>query len=318
MQPTRRILLAALSLVLPASASSLLVLNKFENTLAILDPVDYHVIARVPTGDAPHEVAASTDGRLAFASNYGTGPAPGNSLSVIDLSSQKEIRRVDLGALQRPHGLFYSHGKLYFTVEGSRAIGRYDPAANKVDWLIGTGLIGTHMIVVTPDGNRTYNVNIGSDSVTSTDVATGKMEVIPVGKSPEGISLSPDGKELWVGQNGDGGISIIDTATNKVTKVLQVTQVPIRVRFTPDGKRVLISDPKTGDLIIYDAAARREVKRIPLGGTPVGILVTPDSKRAFVAQNGIGKVAVIDLASMNVIKTLDTGKGPDGLAWAGN
>src|SRR6185369_15902519 len=79
MIPTRWFAAAIVSLGLPAAASSLLILNKFENTLVILDPADYHVIARVPTGDAPHEVVASTDGRFAFTSNYGTGPAPGNS-----------------------------------------------------------------------------------------------------------------------------------------------------------------------------------------------------------------------------------------------
>jgi YVTN family beta-propeller protein len=183
---------------------------------------------------------------------------------------------------------------------------------------MGTGQIGSHMIVVTPNGNRTYNVNIGSDTVTSTDIPSGKMELIPVGKDPEGMDISPDGKELWVGHNGDGGVSIIDTATNKVTSTLRVSQMPIRVRFTPDGKRVLMSDPKTGDVIVYDAASRKETKRIPLGGTPVGVLVTPDSKRAFVAQNGIDKVAVINLETLTVVKTLEPGKGPDGLAWAGN
>jgi len=118
------------------------------------------------------------------------------------------------------------------------------------------------------------------------------------------------------GHNGDGGVSIIDTAANKVTKTVHIGEMPIRVRFTPDGKHVLFSDPKTGDLIAYDAAARQEIKRIPLGGTPVGILVSPDSQRAFVALNGVDKVAVVNLKIFTIEKTLEPGKGPDGLAWA--
>src|SRR5215510_5955731 len=68
-----------------ADQSYLLVLNKAENTLAIIDPQSYEVIARVPTGEGPHEVIASSDGKLAFVANYGTQQILGSSLSVIDL-----------------------------------------------------------------------------------------------------------------------------------------------------------------------------------------------------------------------------------------
>ncbi len=316
MTPLTRTILLAVTFAALAPAANLLILLKSGNNLAILDPNDYHVIARVPVGIQPHEAAASEDGRLAFTSNYGTPQEPGNTISVIDIAAHKEMHRVNLGPLLRPHGLFASGGKLYFTAEGSRAIARYDPAANKVDWLMGTGENGSHMLVVTPDGKRVYNTNIGADCVTSTDLAGGGMAQIPVGKQPEGITISPDGKEVWVGHNGDGGVSIIDTATNKVKQRLQVGQRPIRVHFTPDGKHVLISDAATGDFMIWDAAARRKVHSIALGGTPVGILVTPDSRRAFVAQTEMNKVAVVDLAEGKVIRTIEPGEVPDGMAWA--
>src|SRR5439155_20994664 len=41
---------------------ALLVLNKEENTLAIVDPATKMVVGRVPTGEAPHEVTVSADG----------------------------------------------------------------------------------------------------------------------------------------------------------------------------------------------------------------------------------------------------------------
>src|SRR6478672_10297630 len=78
---------------------ALLVLNK-EGTLAVVNPSTRKVLGRVNTGDSPHEVVVSADGKLAFASNYG-GDTPGNSLSVIDLAAMKELHRVDLGSLRR-------------------------------------------------------------------------------------------------------------------------------------------------------------------------------------------------------------------------
>src|SRR5437667_11903086 len=109
--------LIAVSIVARASLSdhgALLVLNKSESTLAIIDPATLKVLARVPTGEAPHEVAASADGRLAFVSNYGTADRPGNTISVIDIAARKEFKRVDLSPLIRPHGITESNGKIYF------------------------------------------------------------------------------------------------------------------------------------------------------------------------------------------------------------
>ena len=110
-------------------APALLVLHKGENAMAIVDPASGKVVGRVPTGQDPHELTVSDDGKLAFASNYAApGPRGGNTLSVIDIAARKELHRVDLAPLSRPHGLWFSHGKLYFTAEGSMAIARYDPA----------------------------------------------------------------------------------------------------------------------------------------------------------------------------------------------
>src|SRR5438477_6373608 len=119
------ICLAVLSAtLLPAQtpALTLLVGNKEENSLAFVDPASGKVLGRVPTGEGPHEVAASSDGKLAFTSNYGTGQNPGFTISVIDAVNMKEIRKLDVSPMRRPHGLFFANGKLYFTAEANRLI----------------------------------------------------------------------------------------------------------------------------------------------------------------------------------------------------
>ena len=70
---------------------------------------------------------------------------------MIDLAAQKEIHRVELGPLRRPHGLAYADGKLYFTCEVNKLIARYDPAANQIDMLLGTGQDTTHMVALNSD-----------------------------------------------------------------------------------------------------------------------------------------------------------------------
>ncbi|SRR5712692_1768418 len=304
-----------------APTSALIVLNKEDASLVIVDPASGKVAGRVPTGDQPHEVAVSNDGRLAFVGNYGTGPNPGRTISVIDLVGQKELRRVDLGALQRPHGVFFFDGKVYFTAEANKLVGRYDPSANQIDWLMGTGQNSTHMVYVARNGSPFFTANIGSDSISvlerGANPANWNATVVPVGKGPEGFDLSPDGKEIWAAHSQDGGVSIIDVATKKVTQTLNLqTKRSNRLKFTPDAKLVLVSDLAGNELVVVDAASRKEIKRLKLGKSPEGILIQPDGARAYVAVNGDNYVAIVDLKTLAESGRISTGNGPDGMAWA--
>ena len=312
-------LLMTLALCLPAAAQHrLLVLNKSDHTLAVVDPATMRVTGTVGVGRGPHEVVTSADGRTAYVANYGD-QQPNNSLSIVDLATMKETKRVDLGALVRPHGLVMAGGKVYFTSEASRTVARYDPATDKVDWIAGTGQSATHMLVLAPDGRKLYTANIASDTVTAITIgppAPNAIAQIAVGKQPEAIDISPDGRELWVGQNGDGGIAVIDAAGNRVKETFKVGELPIRLKFTPDGKRVLVSDAKAGQIVVIDAAARQVTKRVPMDGVPLGIQLAPDGKRAFIARAQAGRVDVLDMASLEIVASVATGAGPDGLAYA--
>ena len=67
--------------------------------------------------------------------------------------------------MSRPHGLAVAGGKLYFTAEADKKIGRYDPATDKIDWQFETGQNGTHMVLPTKDARTIFTSNIASDSV---------------------------------------------------------------------------------------------------------------------------------------------------------
>lgn len=292
------------------------VLCKTENTLAFVDPGTLKVLGKVPTGIEPHEIALSADHKFAVVANYG-GPNTAGNLSVIDMAGRKEVRKVDLGALRKPHGLMESGGRFYFTVEGNNAIARYDLKADRVDWLVGTGEPGTHMLVVAPGGKKVYTANIGSASVSAIDTTNPKgpmVKRIAVGKGPEGIALSPDGRELWLGHQG-GSIVIIDTATDTVKEKIDTPDAYLRLLFTPDGKRVLAPESKTGALVVYDAATRKEVGRLPIGRFPVGITLDSEAKRAFVSAVNDHKVVVVDLARLAPLGTIEPGQSPDGIVW---
>jgi YVTN family beta-propeller protein len=303
-----------------SSSGRLLVLNKEDATFVVVDPASGSLVGTVPVGQGPHELVTSADGKIAFASNYGTGPAPGHTISMIDVATGKELRRIDVAPMSRPHGLAVANGKLYFTAEADKKIARYDPATDKIDWQFETGQNTTHMVLPSKDGRTLFTSNIGSDSVSIVQQGADRawtQTVVPVGKGPEGLDLSPNGRELWSAHSRDGGVSIIDVATRKVVQTINVgTKRSNRIKLTLDGKFALISDLDAGELVVLDAPGRKEIKRVPLGKAPEGILIAPDGSHAYVAVNGDNYVAVVDLKSWQVVKKLPTGAGPDGMAWA--
>ena len=126
-------LLVAMRVSAQIPSPALLALEKSDNTLAIVDPASLQVVAHVAAGQDPHEVIASDDGKLAYISNYGGEGSTLNTISVVDLVARKALPPIDLGALHSTHGLAFAGGKLYFTAETNKVIGRYDPAKQRVD-----------------------------------------------------------------------------------------------------------------------------------------------------------------------------------------
>jgi YVTN family beta-propeller protein len=330
--------------------AALLALSKQDHTLSIVDPASLQVLARIPVGDDPHEVVASSDGKTAYVSNYGFGAL--HTLTAIDLVRQKPLTVIDLGALRGPHGLDFEQGKVWFTAEAAKAIGSYDPASGNIDWIMGTGQNRTHMLYVFPNGKRIVTTNVNSATVTILEKAEGRADghpqgmppgmgpspngpgsggpppgpppgppggdwqltVIPVGKGAEGFDVSPDGKEAWVANAWDGTVSVIDLAAKKVVETLAANVAGAnRLKFTPDGRQVLITAGSA--LVILDAATRKEVRRLVQVHGSGGIQMQPDGTRAYVACGRDNMVAVIDLKTLEMVGHIDV-RGPDGLAWA--
>jgi len=290
-----------------------------------------NILARVPVGSDPHEVIASSDGKTAYVTIYGGGSL--HELNVIDLVAQRALPNVDTRPLYGPHGIVFVNGKVWFSAEGSKAVGSYDPSTGKLDWSMGTGQDRTHMIYVTDDAKNIYTTNMGSGTVsilTDTLIQPGKMAppgakpredwmqiVVPTARGSEGFDVLPDGSELWTASGVDGTISIIDLNAKKLTtKIEAKVNGANRVKFTPDGKLAFISSLQNGELTIYDTRSRKEVKRLKIGNGAAGIQMDPDGSRVFVACSADNYVAIIDLKTLEVKGKLDVGGTPDGLAWA--
>ena len=331
--------------------SLLLALSKQTHTLAIVDASTLKIIDTVSVGEDPHEVIASSDGKTAYVSNYGGGSL--HIINVIDLLTQKRLDDIDTRPLFGPHGLTFVNNKLWFTVEGSKALGFYNPSTNKIEWAVGTGQDRTHMIYVTNNAKKIYTTNVASGTVSILQdmmVMPGnfppppknasnsnmppprqgnmpppnmqlhenwEQTLVTVAKGSEGFDVSPDSTELWTASAEDGKIYIINLSTKKLEQTIDANvNGANRLKFTPDGKLVFISSLGSGGLFVFDAKTHKLEKNINIGNGAAGILMQPDGARAFVACGPDNYVAVIDLKTLTVVNKIDVGGEPDGLAWA--
>lgn len=329
--------LTLLTLAGAARAATLIVANKAEATVSLVGLPEGKVVATLPVGTGPHEVAVSPSGRLALIANYG-GPGPagaGSTLTLIDLPAAKVLKTIDLGEYRRPHGMvFLDERRALVTSEVNKALLEVDVETGKVTGAVPTGQEVSHMVAVVPDGGRAFVANIGSGSVSAIDLKAKKhLKNIPTGNGAEGIAVTPDGKQVWVTNRAADTVTVIDTASLEILGSQPSAAFPIRAEATPDGKRVLVSNAKSGDLSVFSTADRTLERRVTLeltakeaegrmmgdfgnSSVPIGIEIAPDGKRAYVAHANADQISIVDLESWKRVGSLTAGKEPDGMGYS--
>lgn len=289
------------------------VVNRGGGSVTIIDPATMTVQGTVDAGVDPHEVAISGDGRRAYVSNY--GQSNGTTLTVIDLRNEIVERTVELGLIG-PHGIVERNGKFHFTAERSGAVGRYDPIADRVDWIGQTQGQASHMLAVSPDGSVVYVANVLSGSLSVIPVfgsetrPRAQISTIPFA---EGIALSPDGTEIWMGSAQTGGIAIVDVASETVAAQIADGLPAYRLAFTSDGRYVLAPRGKT--IVVYDAMLRTLERTIVFDGQPLGVIAPAGSNYAYVSTVNPNRVEKLDLTTWTSVGYAQAGAVPDGIAY---
>ncbi|MBW7932035.1 MAG: hypothetical protein H3C62_00210 [Gemmatimonadaceae bacterium] len=292
--------------------------NKRANTVSIVDLATGRGLAELPTPPGPHESAVSHDGRWGVITGYGA-QQPGNTLVLLDLNAHTAVRTIDLGEYRRPHGIAFLPGDSVIaeTVEANQAV-LLVHRERGVLRAIRTGEQTTHQMAVHPAGTLGYTANIRSGSISEVNFATGAVRTLAVAPEVEGIGVTPDGREVWVGSNTAGTISIVDVPSWSVKATLDQGERPYRVTISPDGKLAAAALTIRSRIRLIDVATRREVALMeaPDGAQPVGMTWSPDGARLYVACQGINAIAEFDIATRRLTRTIAVGDGPDGVAVA--
>lgn len=325
-----RFALPLLSLtVLAASAQAqqgrLLVAEKGQQSLAIVDPVSGKVLASIAEGGVTgHEVIASPDGRLAFVPIYGNSGVgkpgtDGRTLTVIDIASQKVVNSIDFGHGVRPHCPLIGpkDGLLYVTTELNQTVTLIDPKTLKIVGYIPTGQPESHMLTLSHDGKRGYTANVGPGTVSVLDIPGRKvLKIIPISANTQRIGISPDDHWVFTADQTKPQLAVIDTTTNSVGKRIPLEGIAYGTAPTPDGRFLLVTLPDQNKIAVVDLKTMQVVRSVAVGLYPQEIVVRPDGKAAYVSCETSNQVAEINLDNWTLTRLIATGKATDGLAWA--
>jgi YVTN family beta-propeller protein len=167
--------------------------------------------------------------------------------------------------------------------------------------------------------DRVYAANQTSNTVSVIDPSTNKLlgvvrlgDPIPGALSAlykgqllvHGLGYSPDGRTLAVVSIGSNSVTLIDTATNKVKKIIYVGRAPHEAFFTPTGRELWVVVRGEDYVSIIESVEMKEVRRIKVANGPGMTMFGPDGKYAFVCSSFSPELAVIDVGSHKVIKRL--------------
>lgn len=294
---------------------SLVVLNKGASTATFIDVASGEILGTLPTGEGPHELAMTGDGRWAVSTDYGGG----NSLTVFDVAQMSVVRTIDLSDFPRPHGALFLPGDTVLAIssESSRSVVFVNPFSGEVVGSIDTAADGSHMVAVTGDGAKVYTGDIGSGTVSELDVATmTKERSFRVPQQPEAITVSRDGSQVWVGSNAEGFVSVVEPRTGEVESPLSGFEWPYRILIVEEKNLVVIPDLRRHVVRFVDYEARADLGALSLPDEgPQGVALTHDKGTLFLSLSQAGQVAVIDLASRQIVRRIDAGPTPDGIGW---
>ena len=307
------------------SKGYLLVANKGDHTLGVIDTVAGKQIATVPEdGTTGHELIASPDGKRAYVPIYGNSGVghpgtDGSLLRVIDLGARKIVGRIDFGHGIRPHCAMIGpkDGLLYVSTELDNSITVIDPKALKILYSIPTGQAESHMFCLSRDNKRAYTANVGPGTVSVLDIRAKKiLTTIPIAKVTQRISISPDDKWVFTSDQTKPQLAVIDTSKNEIAKWIEMPGIGYGSAPTPDGKFLVIALPNKNKVAVIDLKTMTVASAFDVPKAPQETLVRPDGEEAYVSCDSSKQVAVIDTKNWKVEKLIDAGPGADGLAWA--
>ena len=322
MRYTLAILTVAALLPVAAAAQphTIVALSHTDHTIYEIDPASGRLMHTFMATEQPHEGVAAPDGRTYYAA-IPNGP----HVVVLDAATftQKALITSPFFTSSRPNKSASPHGsaltsdgrKLYVGLENADVPGIVviDTATNRVIKKIDVMLRGGHFLAVQPKTDMLYYPMREDHRVLVIDTKTDAVTaIIPIEGGPVGVGFAPNG-EVWIHNDGDGAVHVIDSATNQVVRTLRgLGKGAGRMAVSADGRWAASTHGGSEDVALIDAVTKTVAATIPVGQGPGFPLFSPDGSTLYVMNYGMGDIAVIDTATRRVTARHKAGASPFG------
>ena len=314
------------------TSGTLYIVNKGSEDVTVFDLHKGKEITEIPVNVEAHNAIAIQATNTIVVANYGTSKVKNKSLTFINTATNTidKTRTIannyfGLDGIAVPP----KRNKLGIISSISNTLIMVDADSGKIDKMIPTQQLVSHLVVFHPNKSIAYVTNIRSASVSVISLIENKVtDIIPCGQGTHGIAITPDGKEVWATNTLENTISVISTINNKVITTLAAGSEPLNLKFSNDGKYCLVANSIEGTLSVYNQKTKLNSKTIVIPGKkkfverllyhtprPVNILMHPNGLYAFVANSNANKIEVIDMKTFEIVSTIGTGEIPDALAF---
>ena len=169
---------------------------------------------------------------------------------------------------------------------------------------------GTPASYFTVDSATTLKVVVPANTTGNLVVTTAGGSVTSAGTFSNTSVVTAN---AYVANSANGTVSVINTATNVVTKTLTVGLNPYAVTLTPSGAFAYITNGNSNSVSIINTSSNTVTGTIAVGTNPYGIATSPDGTKVYVTNNGSNTVSVINTATNTVTATVAVGVSPYGI-----
>src|SRR5215475_8781150 len=307
----RALVLLAITMALPwlaeAAAAPKAYVGLFkDNAIAVLDTDTNRVQGTIPVPQGPHGIVITPDGRKVYVSSDGA-----STVSVIDTQTDKIVRSIEVGT--NPHGLAISPDGRQVLVGafGTNQVLLIDTSNDQIVGRLPVPM--PHNSVLSPDRHMAYvgSQQQGATAIVILDLRQGaQVGTIPLEKTPRGLTLSPDAKQLYVTVAGSDAVQVVDLTSQRLVGQIPVGASPHHVMTLPNGSAGLVVSQGPGTLEFFDPTRRTVSRTVQVGTNPHWLAVSTDGRTAYVTNEGSQDVSVVDVASGTVTATIQAGNAP--------
>jgi len=277
-----------------------------DNAIAVLDTGTNRVQGTIPVPQGPHGIVITPDGRKVYVSSDGA-----STVSVIDTQTDKIVRSIEVGP--NPHGLAIAPDGRQVLVGafGTNQVLLIDTGTDQIVKRLPVPM--PHNSVLSPDGHMAYvgSQQQGATAIVILDlVQDTQVGTVPLDKTPRGLTLSPDAKQLYVTVAGVDAVQVVDLASQRVVGQIPVDASPHHVVTLPNGSAGLVISQGPGTLEFLDPMRHMVSHTVRVGTNPHWLAVSTDGRIAYVTNEGSQDVSVVDVASSTVTATVQVGNAP--------